>query len=224
MRFCLSPVLALSLLPLAIVACSSCSDDGPTAPRDTGSPLIEVRFPTSAAAIDRDGDGLVDLEVAFSDPGSGIDGATIRLTADRSLKGGPVVGSELTEVWTVPRADSAGLVIEETVDHLLPRGEVRLTVSVADRAGNPMSRQVTLELPPAARHRVLDLDADLKFNTGQITVGPEGRKGCSSSTPTRVGFRIKSTFGPRTHRDWEGGSTSKWTEGISSPRRATGSL
>ncbi len=166
---------APGLLLLGLAAYSGCSDEGPTAPPDTGSPLIQVVFPSSATAFDRDQDGLVDLEVAFSDSGSGIDASTIRLTADTSLKGGPGAGADLTNVWTVARADSAGLVVEETVEHLLPRGEVELSVSVADRADNRMTRTITFDLPPAARHKVVDLQTDTFGNTSQVAVSPDGR-------------------------------------------------
>lgn len=168
-------VLRSSWLLLVVAACSGCSEEGPIAPPDTGSPRIEVRFPISAAAFDRDDDGLVDLEIAFSDSGSGIDATTIRLTADQSLKGGPAAGGDLTEHWTVTRADSAGLVIEETVEHLLPRGEATLTVSVSDKAGNRMSRKISLNLPPAARHKVIDLQASL-FLTTNVLATPDGRR------------------------------------------------
>ncbi|MGH7572768.1 MAG: YncE family protein [Gemmatimonadota bacterium] len=175
MKFRSRLVLALSLLLLAIAACSSCSDEGPTAPPDTGSPRIEVQFPASASSFDRDDDGLVDLEVVFSDSGSGIDASSIQLTSDRPLKGGPEGGADLTEIWTAALADSTGLVIEETVRHLLPRGEVTLTVSVSDRAGNPMSRQISLNLPPAARHKVIDLQASLLLTTNVLAT-PDGRR------------------------------------------------
>lgn len=161
---------------LGLAACSGCSDEGPTAPPDTGSPLIQVLFPSSATAFDRDQDGLVDLEVAFSDSGSGIDASTVRLTADTPLKGGPGAGADLTNVWAVARADSAALVIEEVVDHLLPRGSATLTVAVADKAGNRMERTVTVDLPPAARHKVIDLGAVFKVNTSQVTIGPDEEK------------------------------------------------
>lgn len=161
---------------LVVAACSGCGDDGPTGPPDTGSPLIEIIFPTSATTFDRDGDGLLDLEVAFSDPESGIDMSTIELTVDRSVKGPAGSGANLVDVWTVARADSAGLVVEETVDNLLPRGEIMLTIAVSDRAGNRMEHSISVELPPAARHKIIDLEAVFKVNTSQVTIGPGGKK------------------------------------------------
>jgi len=170
----------LALAPaLLLVAVATCSDGGgPTAsPPDTGSPELEVMFPTSADAYDRDGDGLVDVEVAFADTGSGIDVSTLRVTTDRGLKGrrNVVAGSDLLEFWAVERADSTGVVLEETVADLLPRGPVRLTVTVSDRAGNALSRAIDLDLPPASRHKVIDLRASLLLGTN-VVVTPDGRR------------------------------------------------
>lgn len=118
---------------------------------------------------------MLDLEVAFSDPGSGIDTTSIELKADRSLKGPAGNGANLLEVWTVARADSAGVVIEERVDNLLPQGEVTLRIAVVDRAGNRMERTLTVELSPAARHKVMDLQTDTFINSSQVAVSPDGQ-------------------------------------------------
>ena len=171
-----SRLLSPSFLLLAIAACSGCSDNGPTGLPDTGSPLIEVWFPTSTTAFDRDSNGLIDLEVAFDDSLSGVDAASIRLTSDGTVKGPAGSGANLMDHWRVVRADSSGFVVEETLNNLLARGSARLTITVADRDGNVASRQIPLNLPPAARHRIVDLQAMAKVNTGQVTVGPDGRK------------------------------------------------
>jgi len=158
---------------------SGCSDGGgPTAsPPDTGSPDLEVVFPTSLEEYDRDGDGLVDVEMAFADTGSGIDVSTLRVTTNRGLKGrrNIAAGSDLLEFWRVERADSTGVVLEETVEDLLPRGPVRLTVTVSDRAGNALSRAIDLDLPPASRHKVIDLRASALLTTN-VLVTPDGRR------------------------------------------------
>ncbi|MGH7572667.1 MAG: YncE family protein [Gemmatimonadota bacterium] len=169
------PLLPASWLLVLIAACSGCSDEGPTGPPDTGSPLIEVRFPSSATAFDRDSNGLVDLEVAFSDSLSGIDVSSIEVLSSRPLKGPAGSGSSLFEVWRVVRADTTGFVLEETVDNLLPRGRTVLTVAVEDRAGNRVSRTLTLDLPPAARHKVIDLRASLLLTTNVLAT-PDGRR------------------------------------------------
>ncbi|MGH7589179.1 MAG: YncE family protein [Gemmatimonadota bacterium] len=166
---------SLWLLPLGIAACSGCSDSGPTAPPDRGSPLIEIRFPASVTVVDRDSNGLVDFEVAFDDSLSGIDVASIEVLANRPLKGPAGQGANLIEVWRVQRADTTGFVLEETVDDLLPRGQTSLTVAVRDRAGNRVSRMLSVELPPAARHKVIDLQTDTFINASQVAVSPDGR-------------------------------------------------
>ncbi|MGH7589180.1 MAG: hypothetical protein ACRELU_11370 [Gemmatimonadota bacterium] len=159
-----------------MAACSGCSDSNPTAPPDRGSPLIEVLFPTSVAVYDRDSNGLLDLEIAFSDSLSGIDVGSIEVLANRPIKGPAGQGANLIEVWRVQRADTTGFVLAETVDDLLPRGQTALTVAVRDRAGNRVSRTLTVDLPPAARHKVLDLGAVFKVNSSQVTIGPDGTK------------------------------------------------
>jgi len=159
-----------------LVAGASCGDDsGPSgSPPDTAPPEIVIVFPTDGA-YDRDGDGLVDVEVTFADSGRGIDLATIQLTSDRSLKGSPGAGEDLLPAWTVTRADSAGLVLEETLEHLLPRGPGALTVSATDRAGNRSEVAIEIDLPPAALHKVIDLEAEVFLGTNQITIGPDER-------------------------------------------------
>jgi len=169
----------LSLAALLLGVFVACSDGGgPTgSPPDTGSPELEVVFPAAADEYDRDGDGLVDVEVAFADTGSGIDISTLRVTTNRGLKGrrNVVTGSDLLEFWSVERADSTGVVLEETVADLLPRGPVRLTVTVSDRAGNALSRAIDLDLPPASRHKVIDLRASA-FLTTDVLATPDGRR------------------------------------------------
>ncbi|HET7693697.1 MAG TPA: hypothetical protein VFM44_11470, partial [Gemmatimonadota bacterium] len=114
--------------------------------------------------------------MAFDDSLSGVDAASIRLTSDGTVKGPAGSGANLMDHWRVVRADSSGFVVEETLNNLLARGSARLTITVADRDGNVASRQIPLNLPPAARHRIVDLQAMAKVNTGQVTVGPDGRK------------------------------------------------
>ncbi|HET7692546.1 MAG TPA: hypothetical protein VFM44_05625 [Gemmatimonadota bacterium] len=119
---------------------------------------------------------MVDLEVAFSDSMAGIDPTTIRLVSRDPVKGPAGDSASLLEAWTVARLDSTGFIVEETVDNLLRRGRARLTVSAADRAGNETFEEISFELPPAARHKILDLAAEMAINTGQVTVGPDGTK------------------------------------------------
>ena len=125
------------------------------APPDVTSPLIEIVFPDIPGALDRDGDGLLDIEVRFSEMMSGIDPTTIRLVSDRPLKTRPGAGINLLDLWHIAKADSTGLIIEEAVEALLPRGIVRLTIVVEDRAGNTATEVFRVDLPPMAFHRQL---------------------------------------------------------------------
>jgi hypothetical protein len=154
--------------------CGGCDRGGPTAPPDLGSPLITVAFPASGA-YDRDGDGLVELEVAFADSLSGVDPATITVTSDPAVPGLALAAVNLLDHWQVTRRDSLGLVAEETLAALLPRGRVTLTIEVRDRAGNRAERTVTLDLPVAARHTIIDLQATV-FLTSQLVVAPDGQR------------------------------------------------
>jgi len=160
-----------------LAAGATCGDDsGPSGPPpDVDPPEITIVFPTDGEH-DRDGDGLVDIEVVFADSGRGIDPATIRVTSDRSLKGGPGAGEDLLPAWTVTRADSMRLVLEETVEHLLPRGSGTLTVSATDGAGNGSEVAIDLDLQPAALHKVIDLRASQIASTSRVVVSPDVRR------------------------------------------------
>ncbi|MFN2383635.1 MAG: YncE family protein [Gemmatimonadota bacterium] len=168
--------VAGSLLAGVLVQCGGCDKAGPLAPPDTGSPQIAVVFP-SAVAYDRDGDGLLDLEFGFRDSLTGIDPASFTLTSDRPLKGAAPVpaGATLLAHWDITRRDSLGLVMEERVAALLPRGRVVLTVGATDRAGNRAVRSFALTLPPAARHMAIDIQATLRLSTA-LLVTPDGRR------------------------------------------------
>jgi len=160
---------------LLIVAALGCGDDsGPSGPPpDVEPPEITIVFPTDGEH-DRDGDGLVDIEVVFADSSRGIDPSTIQLTSDRSLKGGPGAGEDLLPAWTVTRADSMRLVLEETVEHLLPRGPGTLTVSATDGAGNRSEVAIEIDLPPAELHTVIDLRAEAFVTAGKVLISPDG--------------------------------------------------
>lgn len=129
-------------------------------------------FPTERA-YDRDADGLVDIEVTFASRGRGVPPAHVSLVSDPAFGGSGGSSPNLLDLWRVDRMDDGGFVVEETVEHLLPRGEVRLQVTVVDRMGNRVSRARELSLPPAALHKVIDLGTRT-FLTTQILVRPDG--------------------------------------------------
>jgi DNA-binding beta-propeller fold protein YncE len=150
-----------------------CDRDAPTAPPDEVSPFIQVLFP-AAGGYDRDGDGLIDLEIAFTDTLSGIDLQSVQLTTG-FLTGPSPTANDLILRWRVERLDETGLVIEETPEALLRRGQSRVALSVTDRSGNRTTQAISFDLPPAILHKFLPLGLDMFLNTSQITIGPDGR-------------------------------------------------
>lgn len=159
------PQLTLLMVLMAMVA--SCSETPFTPP--TGSPRITVIFPNDTA-YDRNGNGLLDLEVSFVDSPARIDFSTIGVTSNR----GATAGANLFSEWTILQVDSAGFRIEETLDHLLPRGTVQLTISLEDVEGDRATKVITVSgLPPAHFYKFIDLEADHSFATSDITVIPE---------------------------------------------------
>jgi DNA-binding beta-propeller fold protein YncE len=152
--------------------------------------LIEVVFPVESVLFDRDSDGLVDIEVRFLDSLSGVDAASVRLVSDREVKGQAGARTDLLAVWRVARSDSSGFVVEEVPDFLLPRGRVELTIEVTDRKGNLATHTVEVRLPVAARHRVIDLQADLIFSTS-LLLRPDGlRLYATTEEPGRSAISI----------------------------------
>ena len=108
-------------VPVALVACGK---DGPLEPPDISSPLIQVVFPVDSLHFDRDGDGLIDLEIRVADSSSGFDPATLRITSDRPVKGS-ARSTNLVEAWRIEKADGSEWILEEIPEALLPRGKPR---------------------------------------------------------------------------------------------------
>lgn len=155
--------LALVLGVLSGLFC--CSDStGPPAPPDSVAPGLQVVFP-AGGAFDRDGDGLIEVELAFTDTASGVDPATIRLT---------VGGRDMLPNWEVTRRDTIGLVAEETLKGLLPAGQVTLGISVSDRAGNERHETRFLELPVITLHRTIPLPFDPVRRVQDVAMRPDG--------------------------------------------------
>jgi DNA-binding beta-propeller fold protein YncE len=132
---------------------SSC-DDGTGPARDRVRPVIEVRFPTSADAYDEDGDGLVDLRIAFHDSAGAVAPARLILHSVEGVDGG-LNGRNLLEGWTVEEASDSLLVVHETVENLLPSGANRLVVWVPDTAGNIRLDTIGVTLPAGALHTTI---------------------------------------------------------------------
>ncbi|MGH7571859.1 MAG: YncE family protein [Gemmatimonadota bacterium] len=162
------------LLP-CVLALWSCGDS-PTG-SDRTSPMVAIVFPSDRENHDRDGDGLVDIEVQFTDSGSGVDETTLEIMASRPAGPQGQAGSDLLQVFEVVARDSASAVLEETSESLLPDGEVILTVRISDRAGRTGEATRTMELPAGAFHRRLDLGLPPAGAPVHVKILPDGSRG-----------------------------------------------
>jgi DNA-binding beta-propeller fold protein YncE len=118
--------------------------------------VVEVVFPTGAE-VDRDGDGLIDVELAWQDSGGAIDLDAITVRTSRGLNGPAGPETNLLDAWTVTRRDSSGLVFHETIENLLHPGANSLTVTVPDTAGNVATRVLSFSAPAGAYHKTLSI-------------------------------------------------------------------
>jgi hypothetical protein len=170
------------------VASWGCGKDAPpTIPvvGDTAPPVVQVVFPPADGGLyDRDSNGLLDLEVAWSDVGGRVDPSSVRvLCVDACLPDVPR-DTNLARGWRVVRNDSAGFAVEETIGLLLRGGSdsVRLRITVADTAGNVSPPQtVTVIIPPGAYHRSINVG-------GHPTCQPERGVNLALSADGRKGF------------------------------------
>ncbi len=173
---CLSMVVVsftrFLLLALALWSCG----DSP-AGSDRTSPMVAIVFPSDRESFDRDGDGLVDIEVQFTDSGSGVDETTLEIVASRPAGPQGQGGTDLLQVFEVVARNSAGAILEETTEALLPDGEVTLTVRVYDRAGQTGEATRTIELPAGAFHRRLDLGLPPAGAPVHVRILPDGSRG-----------------------------------------------
>jgi hypothetical protein len=158
-----------------------CSDDPAGVERD--SPMIDIVFPT-AEVFDRDGDGLVDIEVRFEDMGSGIDIESLEVLSNRPLGPAGQGGTDLLGTFEIMAMDPMRVVLEETTDAILPGGDVTLVVRVRDNAGNLGEALRAIRLPFGAFHRLLE-GPDVLADPVAIEVLPDGTQG----------FLLAPTFG-----------------------------
>jgi DNA-binding beta-propeller fold protein YncE len=143
----------LALLVMAYSAWSGCNN-GPSGP-ERDSPMIEVLFP-SGGEYDRDGDGLVDIEVTFTDTGSGINSESVTIESSRPLGPSETGGRDLIAAFHILERDSLHIILEETTQSILPGGPIDLTIRVADRLGNTAEAVAAIELPAGAFHTRLE--------------------------------------------------------------------
>lgn len=161
----------LLILTISMLFCT----DSPSGPEDD-PPVIEILFPTSST-YDKDGDGLVDIEITFRDTGSGLDAQSLEIESNRPLGPSGTGGTNLLTSFVVIERDSLHIVLEETTESLLPSGEVELNVKLSDRAGNRIETTIRLDLPAGSFHRHMPSPTSDEFGQGMEIVpeGPDGQ-------------------------------------------------
>lgn len=146
----------LAIVPLLM----GCGDDSTTEPPsdlpDTGPPVVTVVHPVGSS-IDRDGDGLVDIELAWADSAGIVDRWGVVALNSRGLGGSATSETNLLHAWEVTRLDTTGVVLHETLDNLLHPGDNEIVFTVPDTAGNIASVALRVSVPPLALHKVIDL-------------------------------------------------------------------
>lgn len=171
---------AAGILSMAL-AIGSCRDPARPMPPDLTAPTVSVVFPMQATgAFDRDSNGLVDVEVTWSDAYGRVNPSSVRITCVGCVPG-VAADTNLASGWRVVRLDSAGAAFEETIPLLMRTGRRLLGVSVADSAGNrSVGATVSFNLPPGAYHRSIDLLYPPEWpqeRGGELAITPDGRKG-----------------------------------------------
>ncbi len=149
--------LLIATLALAAFACEPEQVANP----DTAPPVIRVVFPTSSS-YDRDGDGLADFELTWSDSLGAVDTAAVALhlvypsaAADST--------TNLLESWRIERLDDRGLVVHETAAGLLPSGRVGIEVRLADTSGNTVRDTIYMTTVEAALVKTLSTGEPVGF-------------------------------------------------------------
>jgi len=174
--------LLLAAGPLgAALAVGTCREPARREPQDLTAPVVGIVFPVQATgAYDRDSNGLVDVEVEWSDSSGKVDPATVRVVCAGCVPG-VAADTNLAQGWRVVRLDSAGAVFEETIPLLMRAGQRLLGVSVADTAGNrSIGATVSFTLPPGDYHRTIDLQYPAQWPQERgvdLAITPDGRKG-----------------------------------------------
>jgi len=176
---------ATALLLVAVVGCGD--DSGPSGPPpDAQPPEIAIVFPADGD-YDRDGDGLVDVEIVFADSG-GLDPVSVTVEASRPLGPASTGGTDLVAGFAVVEQSADRLVLEETTDALLPSGAIELVATVRDSAGNASEARRTVTLPAGGLHTILDLSP---FGGGDpigLLMLPDGSRGFVPTSQQLVAF------------------------------------
>lgn len=180
--------LCLAALAVGVILWPwACGHDVPPTrppPPDTTAPVVRVLYPTPDGGLyDRDSNGLLDLDVAWSDSSGHVDPGSARVWCVAACPPDAPPDTNLVTGWRVVRRDSTGLALEETVPLLLRGGEsaATLRVTVADTAGNVAApASVTVFLPPGAYHQSINLRGHPTCQPERgvnLALSPDGRKG-----------------------------------------------
>jgi len=119
----------------------------------------------------------VDVSLTWRDSAGAIDPGSARVRSLRPLNGPADTTSNLVHIWRLVRVDTAGLLLRETVDNLLPDGRNQLEVSVADTAGNRFTDTLTFDLPHAALSTTIPTGAGSVSFPEDIVIDSAGRRG-----------------------------------------------
>jgi DNA-binding beta-propeller fold protein YncE len=184
---------AVRTLPAALLlAASGCRSDRIVVPPDTTAPRFQILSPVDTL-YDLDGDRLVDVSLAWQDPGGAVNPASIRVRTLRPLNGSADTATNLLSVWRVARADTGGLLLRETLANLLPDGLNRLEVSVKDTAGNRQVDTLVFTLPPGAFYTTIETGVTSSADHAiGIVVDSAGRRGYMAASQSLVVFDAES--------------------------------
>lgn len=167
----------LGLALLLLFSAEACRPERIIVPPDTTAPRLQVLSPHDTL-YDLDGDKLVDVSITWADSGGAIDPASARVRSLRPLNGTADTTTNLIAVWRLVRIDSAGLLLRETLENLLPDDQNRLEISVADTAGNRVTDTLTFTLPHGAFYTTIEtgVTSSAEHAIG-IVIDSAGRRG-----------------------------------------------
>lgn len=147
--------IACLIFVFAVFACDSSAPTAATPeppettdPPDTDPPAVTIL--TDSAEPDPDGDGLIELELKWTN--GDVDVASVGVRSLDGLSGEPGTANLLDE-WFTARLDDSGLTLREQVDALLPAGASRIELTAADSVGNVWSDTLVVTLPALALNR-----------------------------------------------------------------------
>src|SRR4051812_10806463 len=104
MHSCVLKRFSIIVFVLSIVAC----DDGAsrvTQSTDDEPPTLEISFPNSPTNFDNNQDGFVDISVAWSDSGEGVDLGSVTIRSAKGVNGEVSARANLLNAWNVERID-----------------------------------------------------------------------------------------------------------------------